>query len=180
MHEYIAVSPFDKIQIPSVSKNKHSSDNENVLNSEQLSRFLDHWSKQELNRYAYFRLLAYSGMRRGKIIALTWGDIDFQTRMLNIDKSIGLDYRADTTNQYLKSTKSTSSNRRISLDKKTLGRGVHIRATVIHVKSLWVNFVSPTLSKHVIDGRTLTSLNHDFNQLLSPFQFPIFTLIIIE
>lgn len=89
------------------------------LNSDQLNRFLNYWKDKKLIQYAYFRLISYSGMRRGEMLALEWNDIDFKNKTVNINKAIGLDYRNGKTKQYLKDPKA-DSGRILSLDSKTL------------------------------------------------------------
>lgn len=116
----ITRNPFDAITMPKERSNTVVSHKDNFFSSEQLQRFLDYWSKKPIKQYAYFRLLAYSGMRRGEIIALKWHDIDFNKKRLSINKAVGLDYRGGHTKTYLKQTKTDSSYRTISLDKKTL------------------------------------------------------------
>jgi integrase len=37
--------------------------------------------------YVMFMVLYYSGMRKGEMLALTWGDIDFDNNIINIDKN---------------------------------------------------------------------------------------------
>ena len=36
----------------------------------------------------HFLTLYYSGMRKGELLALTWGDIDFDSNTINIDKTV--------------------------------------------------------------------------------------------
>lgn len=117
--EYIAKDPFSGVIIPS-AKTKSSYDSDNFLTTEQLAMFLAYWSHRGIHQYAYFRLLAYSGMRRGEIIALHWSDIDFKKRTLQINKAIGQDYRNGHAVKYEKGTKNESSTRTISLDRTTL------------------------------------------------------------
>lgn len=38
--------------------------------------------------YVLFMVLYYSGMRRGEVMALTWGDIDFDNNSVHIDKTL--------------------------------------------------------------------------------------------
>lgn len=119
LKEYISRDPFAGVKIPP-QKKISSYDKENFLTTEQLKIFLEYWSTKGINRYAYFRLLAYSGMRRGEIIALEWSDIDFDKRTLRINKAIGQDYRNGHAVKYEKGTKNDPSNRTISIDQNTL------------------------------------------------------------
>lgn len=120
LHEIIFKNPFDVVTRPKKVNTSRERKQENFLNSEQLTRFLNYWETKTVPQYAYFRLLAYTGLRRGEILALTWDDFDFQRHRLTVNKSVGLDYRNKTTNMYLKQTKTGASNRTISIDKKTL------------------------------------------------------------
>lgn len=120
LHEIIFKNPFDVVTRPKQVNTSRERKQENFLNSEQLTRFLNYWETKTVPQYAYFRLLAYTGLRRGEILALTWDDFDFDRKLLTVNKSIGLDYRNKTTNMYLKQTKTGASNRVISIDNKTL------------------------------------------------------------
>lgn len=62
--------------------------------------------------YALFMTLYYSGMRKGELLALTWGDVDFENNMINIDKT---EYNRKVT-----STKTTSSTRKILMPKHVM------------------------------------------------------------
>ncbi|WP_417852431.1 site-specific integrase, partial [Weissella viridescens] len=73
-----------------------------------------------IQQYAYFRLMSYTGLRRGEILALEWQDIDFQKKRLTVNKSIGYDSLDGSGNLYLKGTKTVASNRTISVDTTTL------------------------------------------------------------
>lgn len=53
--------------------------------SEELKRLLGALESHRL--FAFFRLLAYSGARRGEGIALRWSDLDFDKSTLSISKS---------------------------------------------------------------------------------------------
>ena len=43
---------------------------------------------QDLSGYVVFILAAHVGMRRGEILALTWGKIDFENAFINIDRAM--------------------------------------------------------------------------------------------
>lgn len=115
----IISNPFDKVSTPKVINKTKERKHEVFLNSEQLGRFLNYWQDKPLNQYAYFRLMAYTGMRRGEILALEWSDINFKKKTVSITKSVGLDYRNGKTSMYVKEPKA-SSRRTLSLDSFTL------------------------------------------------------------
>lgn len=90
---------------------------ENYWTVKELQEFLSIVFQEEpYKHYALFRLLAYSGLRKGELYALKWADIDFQTKTLNVNKSLGrLDGHAIE-----KDTKNDFSIRRIKLDNETI------------------------------------------------------------
>lgn len=49
---------------------------------------LDPEDASSLQYRCYFNLAIYAGLRRGEMIALTWNDIDFDTRKITIDKAV--------------------------------------------------------------------------------------------
>lgn len=59
------------------------------LEKGQLQQFLSAAYKDGLaGDYAFFMLLAYTGMRVGEILALTWQDIDFEDNTVSISKTL--------------------------------------------------------------------------------------------
>ena len=63
--------------------------------------------KVQLQLKVLFYLATYTGLRRGEALALTWDDIDFENRTIDITKSIEQDKSKGTS----KCTKTASSNR---------------------------------------------------------------------
>lgn len=62
---------------------------ENFYDREELATFFEHIDKQqEFDKYVLFRTLAYSGMRRGECLALTWGDVDLINHSIRINKTV--------------------------------------------------------------------------------------------
>lgn len=108
---------------------KHNPMADIIMPKRKKQRIENYWTVQELQEflaivrqeepykhYALFRLLAYSGLRKGELYALKWTDIDFQSETLSISKSLGrLDGKAIE-----KSTKNDFSVRRIKLDSETI------------------------------------------------------------
>lgn len=60
-------------------------------------KHVNYWNLEEFKKFisvvddelyhALFMTLYYSGMRKGELLALTWGDVDFENNTLNIDKT---------------------------------------------------------------------------------------------
>lgn len=117
---YLQNNPFSLIEMPNPKKNK-SLDNiekiENFYTKEQLNTFLKCLeSEPDFKVYAFFRLLAFSGMRKGEAFALTWKDIDFKDNMIRINKALS---RGKNNRLYVKSTK-TGDTRLLKMEEKTM------------------------------------------------------------
>ena len=88
----------------------------NYYNKDELKKFLDVAKNTNLKKYALFRLLAYSGMRIGECLALTWHDLDYKNNTIAINKTL-----ARTNNGIkIQTPKTKASNRVISLDNETI------------------------------------------------------------
>ena len=115
---YIEKNPFDLVDLPHKSKRRVSTKkNEKFYTKEQLREFLNAAEKHPNYKvYAFFRLLAYSGMRKGEALALTWEDIDFKNSEITISKALG---QGKGQKLYAKSTK-TGTTRTIKMDEATI------------------------------------------------------------
>ncbi|MYY45876.1 site-specific integrase [Lactobacillus salivarius] len=88
----------------------------NYYNKDELKKFLDVAKNTNLKKYALFRLLAFSGMRVGECLALTWHDLNYKNNTIAINKTL-----ARTKNGIkIQTPKTKSSNRVISLDTETI------------------------------------------------------------
>lgn len=118
--QVISINPVLSVELPKHSSDSIEIDSEtdfNFYTKEELKEFLSVLEKTPNHRaYVYFRLLAFTGMRRGESLALTWKDVDFKKKTLKISKSI----TRDENGEYLSTPKNKGSNRIISLDMKTL------------------------------------------------------------
>lgn len=109
---YIERNPMSKVIMPKIKKTA----SENYWSVSELQQFLQIILENEpYKHYALFRLLAYSGLRKGELYALRWSDFDSDTQLLTISKSLGrLDGHAVE-----KGTKNSFSVRTIYLDDET-------------------------------------------------------------
>jgi len=90
----------------------------NYYTKEQLIQFLKCLEiEKNFKAYALFRLLAFSGMRKGEALALTWDDLNFKEGEIRINKALS---RGEENRLYVKTTKTKSSIRAIKLDKVTM------------------------------------------------------------
>lgn len=73
--------------------------------------------ENDIMHYTMFRTLAFTGLRRDELLALTWQDIDFQVSQLTVNKTVttGHGYK-----YIIQPAKTKSSIRTISLDPITL------------------------------------------------------------
>ena len=118
---YLQNNPFALVDMPVSFKKKaimaDAEEPENFYTREQLVEFLACLEKENNQKaFALFRLLAFSGMRKGEALALTWNDVNFKTNELRINKAIS---RGKEGQLYLKSTK-TGVARTIKMDESTI------------------------------------------------------------
>lgn len=119
-HGYLEKNPFDLVEMPKPKKHISLDDEEEFTNfyeREQLLQLLDAFKQISSTMiYTLFRLLAYSGMRKGEALALTWSDINFIENEVRINKAIS---RGVDCQLYLKTTKN-GIVRTISMDQQSM------------------------------------------------------------
>lgn len=92
--DLIEISPFDKIIKPKAKPSPIFTDRLDFYTVEQLNQFMS--SAKQLygtddNRYriyTLFRMLAFTGMRRGELLALEWSDVDYKNKLIHITKNL--------------------------------------------------------------------------------------------
>lgn len=116
--DYIQSNPFDLVDLPRQRKKSSTKrETENFYTKEQLRSFLECAENQPNYKvYAFFRLLAYSGMRKGEALALNWEDINFKENEISINKAVG---QGVSQRLYIKPTK-TNTKRTIKMDEATM------------------------------------------------------------
>lgn len=108
-------NPMDNILIPrKLTEPEHKK--ENFLDRQQLTDFLALLKTNECyDAYLMFHVLAYTGLRKGELAALTWDKIDFKEQALTVTKTgYYLNGKAQIT-----TTKTAGSMRTISIDDVT-------------------------------------------------------------
>lgn len=107
--ELLVRNPADGVSLPRIERRRQTT----VLSREQTLKLLEHASRTQYF-FAPVLLCIASGMRRGEILALTWDDVNLDTCMLSVNKSL------EETTEYglrVKETKSTNGERTVRLPK---------------------------------------------------------------
>ncbi|WP_342544895.1 site-specific integrase [Lysinibacillus sp. FSL K6-4013] len=112
--KYINSNPFNIIKIP---KETIHVINENYLNIENLKLLTTHLPLLDLKVHALLRILIFTGIRKGELLVLKWGDVDFKMKTLNIYEAYS--YSKHNNRNNVGPTKSKHS-RTIFLDDITL------------------------------------------------------------
>lgn len=112
----IKTNPMKEIIIPSKQINKKKENN--FYDKNELHQFLKCLkSLNDLKLYTMFHLLAYTGMRKGEMLALTWADIDEVNHLLTISKTASSGFQS---RKIINTPKTEKGIRIISLDTATL------------------------------------------------------------
>ncbi|UJF15013.1 site-specific integrase [Jeotgalibaca sp. MA1X17-3] len=80
--EALRDNPMKKISVPRLMEKVHEDKFENFYSKEELQHFLKCIHDElSFKWYALFRLLAFTGFRKGESLALEWKDVDFKKRL---------------------------------------------------------------------------------------------------
>ena len=82
-----------------------------ALNRSEVAQLLDLWARDRrpmgVRNYALLRLMIYTGLRRAEVVALHWGDIDFEDQLVTVRHGKGDKERiaaiADITDETIQS-----------------------------------------------------------------------------
>lgn len=117
--DIIKRNPMDYVTLP---KLKHEMEYDAELEEkkhyytrEELRGFLEAIQKDDM-AYTMFRLLAFTGARKGELYALHWSDVDFHQKSISLKKT--LIYTGGK--KQLQTSKTKASRRVVSVDDETL------------------------------------------------------------
>ena len=113
---YIKENPMRKVRLPKRASDLSKLDN--YYNLDELKFFFEcvkDYNNPKMSMF--FRLLAFTGARKSEVLALQWGDIDFNGKTINITKTVSLD---ESENAIITTPKTKKSVRKISIDDQTL------------------------------------------------------------
>lgn len=118
--DIIQQNPMDYVTIPKKQNEmiyNQQDEKQNFFSKEELKLFLKTVIKEmDYKTFTIFRLLAFTGARKGEILALHWSDIDFNKKTISFKKTL-----VETKGKQLLQTPKTPASRRlISIDDETL------------------------------------------------------------
>lgn len=91
-YKYIDRNPFNDVNVPKKGKRSKEVEQNRIKNNfyeaNELRTFLKEAKKYGVKEYAFFRLLAFTGMRPGEALALTWGDFNQNKKTIHVNKTI--------------------------------------------------------------------------------------------
>ncbi|MER2006810.1 MAG: site-specific integrase [Psychrobacillus sp.] len=83
---------------------------------QELIDFLESAKNESLKKYAYLRTISYLGLRRAEGFALIWSDVDFDKKMISINKAV----TRDSEGKLILGPTKTGEERILHVDDKTL------------------------------------------------------------
>lgn len=115
-NSYIKDNPVLKSKMPSFAHSIKSDVPE--YSAEQVRKLLLFAKENDSHIYIFLLLALYTGLRKGELLALTWDDVDYDKKLLRVNKS-RTGSRKDITTQ-ITTPKTESSNRKIPLNDTVL------------------------------------------------------------
>ena len=112
----ISDNPMRNVRLP--KKKAHVLEINKFYSTEELKDFftcLEDYGNLKFN--AFFRILAFTGMRKGEALALEWSDIDFENKIIHITKGVSLD---ENDIPIISTPKTNKSVRSVSIDNETV------------------------------------------------------------
>lgn len=111
-------NPAKRIIVPVNKEDRSRKNLNNYYNREELQHFFDCLLDDDINpqAYVFFRLAAFSGMRKSEMLCLEWSDIDYQNQIVNVTKTQS---KGDNNRLLVQTPKTRRSVRKVFIDKKT-------------------------------------------------------------
>lgn len=116
--DYIQSNPCSRVAIPKKKLQYDSPQREkDFYSKDELELFFNCLQQEDsLKWLCFFRILAFTGLRRGEALALTWEDINFKQSTITVSKAVKLGEQG----LYIGDPKNQSSTRTLNVDSETM------------------------------------------------------------
>ena len=114
--DIIQDNPMKKVKLP--KRKGVINETNKYYTTEELKHFFECLKDYDNLKFsAFFRMLAFTGMRKGEALALEWCDIDFEKKLVHIKKGVSLD---ENDKPLISTPKTKKSVRTVSIDNETV------------------------------------------------------------
>ena len=171
-------NPMRKITMPKRKEIVDGEKVENYYNKEELQHFLNCIKSDGFTRWhALFRLLAFSGMRKGEALALEWKDIDFNQSTVTVNKTLA---RGENNKLIIQSPKTKTSFRTVSVDPGTMQLLKEWRKEqATDFLKLGINTMNPSqvvFTNYKNDYMQLASVTNRINKIIKKHDLKVITV----
>ena len=137
--EVMKSNPMQKIITP---RKKEVEQPIKFYTKEELQTFFKHLeSMRTIKLETFFRVIAFTGMRKSEVLSLQWTDVDFSKKTLSIGKTLAID---EFGKIIIQEPKTTNSLRTIKLDDTTIHK---LRSWQIAQREMYLKLGFNTFSK---------------------------------
>lgn len=114
--DYLTANPLDKIPSSQLPHKPHLKlrEGKDFMNKEQVRQYIQHLNEEPLFYRAMVNLMIFTGLRRGEVVGLQWGDIDLEQRTLQVVRNVIRDTKSET-GIYIGTPKTEDGARTIAL-----------------------------------------------------------------
>lgn len=154
---YIKTNPANNVVIPK-REEQAGDDKDKFWDKDQLTKFFSCIDPNEhLDVFMMFRLFAYTGVRRGELLALEYNDVDFNENTITINKTLT---QGDRGRQIIQAPKTKASRRTIPVDAETMQ---WLRKWRAYQKRLYFKLGFNTLKPHQLIFSNTKNGYHSLN-----------------
>ena len=130
---FIKVNPSLKVRLPKYDI--PDSDPVYILSNEEVEKILERFSNNPCVYYA-FLTSCFTGMRTGEVFALTWDDIDFENKTIDVEHSI-YDKPKDIKGRwYIGTTKTFKGKRKIYMSETLCNALINFKKRQDYIKKI--------------------------------------------
>lgn len=120
--DYLTANPLDKIPSSQLPHKPHPKlrEGKDFMNKEQVRQYIQCLNEEPLFYRAMVNLMIFTGLRRGEVVGLQWGDIDLEQKTLQVVRNVIRDTKSGT-GIYIGTPKTEDGARTIALSSYLVG-----------------------------------------------------------